>query len=32
MIVKLKEFGTSLGSRILGKEVSNMIDFEKDDK
>ena len=32
MFVKLKEFGTSLGSRILGKEVSNMIDFEKDDK
>lgn len=29
MIVKLKEFGTSLGSRILGKEVSNMIDFNR---
>lgn len=32
MIVDLKEFGTSLGSRVLGKEVSNMIDFEKEDK
>lgn len=31
MIVKLKEFGTSLGSRVLGKEVSNMIDFEKEE-
>lgn len=30
MIMKLKEFGTSLGSRVLGKEVSNMIDFEKE--
>ena len=30
MIVKLKDFGTSLGSRILGKEVSNLIDFEKE--
>lgn len=30
MIVKLKEFGTSLGSRVLGKEVSNMINFEKE--
>ena len=30
MIVKLKDFGTSLGSRVLGKEVSNVIDFEKD--
>lgn len=30
MVVKLKEFGTSLGSRVLGKEVSNMIDFEKE--
>lgn len=30
MIVDLKEFGTSLGSRVLGKEVSNMIDFEKE--
>lgn len=30
MIVKLKEFGTSLGSRVLGKEVSNLIDFEKE--
>lgn len=29
MIIKLKEFGTSLGSRILGKEVSNMIDFNR---
>lgn len=28
MIVKLKEFGTSLGSRVLGKEVSNLINFE----
>ena len=32
MIVKLKEFGTSLGSRVLGKEVSNMIDFEKEEE
>lgn len=32
MIVKLKDFGASLGSRVLGKEVSNMIDFEKEDK
>ena len=32
MIVNLKEFGTSLGSRVLGKEVSNMIDFEKEDE
>lgn len=32
MIVDLKEFGTSLGSRVLGKEVSNMIDFEKEDE
>lgn len=32
MIVRLKEFGTSLGSRVLGKEVSNMIDFEKEDE
>ncbi len=31
MIVNLKEFGTSLGSRVLGKEVSNMIDFEEDE-
>lgn len=30
MIVKLKEFGTSLGSRVLGKKVSNLIDFEKE--
>ena len=30
MIVDLKDFGTSLGSRVLGKEVSNMIDFEKE--
>lgn len=30
MIVQLKEFGTSLGSRVLGKEVSNMVDFEKE--
>ena len=30
MIMKLKEFGTSLGSRVLGKEVCNMIDFEKE--
>lgn len=30
MIVNLKDFGTSLGSRVLGKEVSNMIDFEKE--
>lgn len=32
MIVRLKEFGASLGSRVLGKEVSNMINFEKEDK
>ena len=32
MIVKLKEFGTSLGSRVLGKEVSNMIDFEQENE
>lgn len=32
MIVRLKDFGTSLGSRVLGKEVSNMIDFEKEDE
>ena len=32
MIVDLKEFGASLGSRVLGKEVSNMIDFEKEDE
>lgn len=32
MIVKLKEFGTSLGSRVLGKEVSNMINFEEEDE
>lgn len=32
MIVRLKEFGTSLGSRVLGKEVSNMIDFEKEEE
>lgn len=32
MIVKLKDFGTSLGARILGKEVSNLIDFEKEEE
>lgn len=32
IVVKLKEFGESLGSRVLGKEVSNMIDFEKEDE
>lgn len=32
MIVKLKEVGTSLGNRVLGKEVSNMINFEKEDE
>lgn len=32
MIVDLKEFGKSLGSRVLGKEVSNMIDFEKEEE
>ena len=32
MIVKLSEFGKSLGSRVLGKEVSNMIDFEKEEE
>lgn len=30
MIVNLKEFGTSLGSRVLGKKVSSMINFEKE--
>lgn len=30
MIVKLSEFGKSLCSRVLGKEVSNLIDFEKE--
>lgn len=30
MIVDLKEFGTSLGSRVLGKQVSNMINFDKE--
>lgn len=30
MIVNLKDFGISLGSRVLGKEVSNLIDFEKE--
>lgn len=30
MIVKLRDFGTSLGSRALGKEVSNLINFEKE--
>ena len=32
MFIKLKEFGTSLGSRVLGKEVSNLINFEKEDE
>ena len=32
MIVRLKEFGTSLGSRVLGKEVSSMINFEKEEE
>lgn len=32
MIVDLKEFGISLGSRVLGKEVSSMINFEKEDE
>ena len=32
MIVRLKEFGISLGSRVLGKQVSNMINFEKEDE
>ena len=32
MIVKLGEFGKSLGSRVLGKEVSGLIDFEKENK
>lgn len=32
IVVKLKEFGESLGSRVLGKEVSNVVDFEKEDK
>lgn len=32
MIIKLNEFGTSLGSRVLGKEVSSMIDFEEEDE
>ena len=30
MIVDLKEFGTNLGSRVLGKEVNSLIDFEKE--
>lgn len=30
MIVNLREFGTSLGSRVLGKKVSSMINFEKE--
>lgn len=30
MIVNLKDFGVSLGSRVLGREVSNLIDFEKE--
>lgn len=30
MIVQLREFGASLGSRVLGKEVCNMFDFEKE--
>lgn len=32
MIVRLKDFGISLGSRVLGKEVSGLIDFEKENK
>lgn len=32
MIVDLKEFGASLGSRVLGKEVSSLIDFGKEDE
>lgn len=32
MIVDLKEFGTSLGTRVLGKEVGNLINFEKEDE
>lgn len=32
MIVKLSGLGTSLGSRVLGKEVNSLIDFEKEDK
>ena len=32
MIVQLREFGASLGSRVLGKEVSNMIEFEKEEE
>lgn len=32
MIVDLKEFGTSLGTRVLGKEVSSLINFEKEDE
>lgn len=32
MIVNLKEFGTSLGTRVLGKEVSSLINLEKEDE
>lgn len=32
MVVKLNKFGISLGSRVLGKEVSNMINFDKEDE
>lgn len=32
IVVKLKDFGTSLGSRVLGKEVSSLINFEKEDE
>lgn len=32
MVVKLNKFGISLGSRVLGKEVSNMINLEKEDE
>ena len=32
MIIKLKDFGKSLGTRVLGKEVSNLIDFETEDE
>ena len=32
MIVNLKDFGVSLGSRVLGKEVNNLIDFGKEEE
>ena len=32
MVVRLNKFGISLGSRVLGKQVSNMINFDKEDE